>query len=230
MTGVVDELVVNNIGLVKSIVYKMHMPKELRDDAVSEGYLGLVEAAKNYNPTVGAKFSTYAYECISKRVSWFISCNGAGGVKIRTSVLKSCGKVRDYMRVYEVESPENLKDDDWTLIGVDKKDRAEVIACFCSSTSIDDKEDVLEDIRLSFEESVESSDSVRYISCYIKSKYKNPTVMLGIVQYISERGSINLSEIASQLKVKRQSVFAQLKRLQKDEKLHTMLSSLVTVA
>ena len=59
----VEELVLNNTDLVYSIIYKMHI--KINDDIVSEGMLALIEAARNYDATMGTQFSTYAVSYIN---------------------------------------------------------------------------------------------------------------------------------------------------------------------
>lgn len=53
-----DKLITSNIGLVVSISQKYFGPS--RDDLIQAGSLGLVEAARRYDPERGNRFSTYA--------------------------------------------------------------------------------------------------------------------------------------------------------------------------
>ena len=46
--------------IISSIARKMTSDKELQKDLIQEGYVGLLKAKKNYNPTFGVKFLTYA--------------------------------------------------------------------------------------------------------------------------------------------------------------------------
>jgi RNA polymerase primary sigma factor len=60
---VLNELLVNNRGLVESIAnkYMKHTSNKLDyDDLVSEGYLGLMKAIERFDTTLGYQFSTYA--------------------------------------------------------------------------------------------------------------------------------------------------------------------------
>lgn len=55
-----DELILANLGLVGSVA-KHFLGRGMDfDDLVSEGNLGLIEAAKRFDPMIGTKFSTYA--------------------------------------------------------------------------------------------------------------------------------------------------------------------------
>ncbi|HEY5312014.1 MAG TPA: sigma-70 family RNA polymerase sigma factor [Pirellulales bacterium] len=51
-------------GLVKSLALKIHrnLPRQLElDDLISYGQVGLAEAARDFDPTRGGQFSTFAY-------------------------------------------------------------------------------------------------------------------------------------------------------------------------
>lgn len=66
-----DELIKNNIGLIYHIANKfLPCPDGYcyeMDDLISEGYIALVIAAKNYNPAK-ASFSTYACKVIESKI------------------------------------------------------------------------------------------------------------------------------------------------------------------
>lgn len=70
-------LIADNLGLVYHVANKfMPCPKgyyyEL-DDLVSEGYIGLVAAAKNFNSSLGVTFSSYACKVIESRIKRSLS-------------------------------------------------------------------------------------------------------------------------------------------------------------
>ncbi len=59
-----DSLIDECQGLVKSIALKIHrgLPRQVNlDDMISDGQVALAEAAREYDPSRGARFSTYAY-------------------------------------------------------------------------------------------------------------------------------------------------------------------------
>lgn len=63
-----DELL-DSMGLVKSIALKMLTADHPDfDDLVQDGFLGLMEAARKYDPTAGPKFATFAYYLIYRRM------------------------------------------------------------------------------------------------------------------------------------------------------------------
>lgn len=58
-----DDLVNQHAGLVKRIAYHLmnRLPPNVQaDDLIQAGMLGLLEASRNYDPTQGASFETYA--------------------------------------------------------------------------------------------------------------------------------------------------------------------------
>lgn len=75
-----EKLVLECQGLVRFLAVQIHqrMPFVELDDLMSCGQLGLVQAAKDYDPNQGAKFSTFAYYRIrgaiydgATRMQWF---------------------------------------------------------------------------------------------------------------------------------------------------------------
>lgn len=61
-------IVLENVGLVHRVI-KDHCPhRRDRDDLLQEGLLGLLEAARRFDPSRAVAFSTYAYYWIRNRV------------------------------------------------------------------------------------------------------------------------------------------------------------------
>jgi RNA polymerase primary sigma factor len=56
----VDELVVSNLRYVVSLARKYKCKTLTEEDLISEGNIGLIKAAKRFDPSVGVKFITYA--------------------------------------------------------------------------------------------------------------------------------------------------------------------------
>lgn len=58
-----DQRIIEHIGLVKRIAYHLiaRLPSSVQvDDLIQSGMVGLIEASKNYDPSQGASFETYA--------------------------------------------------------------------------------------------------------------------------------------------------------------------------
>jgi len=62
-SGSSDDLVIKHAPLVKRIAYHLmaRLPPSVQvDDLIQSGMIGLLEASRNYDPTQGASFETYA--------------------------------------------------------------------------------------------------------------------------------------------------------------------------
>lgn len=67
-----DELVVANMPLVKRIANHFAKDLSLRDDLVQVGYVGLIKAVENFNPTLGVPFEAYARPVIGGEMSHYL--------------------------------------------------------------------------------------------------------------------------------------------------------------
>lgn len=70
-----DRLITDNVKLVY-YVYEKLSKNEItcrnKDDIVSEGMIGLIKAARNFDDTKGYKFATYATRCIQNEMLMFL--------------------------------------------------------------------------------------------------------------------------------------------------------------
>ena len=69
-----DELIMKNMSLVTSCAWrqvkKFGLPRLLTiDDLISEGTIGLMTAIMKFDPSLGYRFSTYAYPWINQKIS-----------------------------------------------------------------------------------------------------------------------------------------------------------------
>ena len=56
-----EQIVAENTGLVKSVALRLsHIYGEDAEDLIQIGYIGLIKAARRFEPERGLKFSTYA--------------------------------------------------------------------------------------------------------------------------------------------------------------------------
>jgi len=67
-----EEIVRRNIGLVKSIAIKFLSSGELLDDLIQAGYIGLLNAASNFDLARNTRFSTYASYLIQGEIRHYI--------------------------------------------------------------------------------------------------------------------------------------------------------------
>lgn len=68
----INELITGNLRLVISIVKKLHVDSFSFEDAVQEGNLALITAAKKFDPSFGVRFGSYAYAWIVQSVIRFL--------------------------------------------------------------------------------------------------------------------------------------------------------------
>ena len=66
-----DKFIEQNIGLVYKIAQKFTGHGVYLDDLVQEGCIGLINAARAYEPDKGYEFSTYASKCVRGRIMNF---------------------------------------------------------------------------------------------------------------------------------------------------------------
>ena len=70
-----DRLITDNVKLVYYIYEKLSKNKitlRYKDDIVSEGMIGLIKAARNFDETKGCKFATFAARCIQNEMLMFL--------------------------------------------------------------------------------------------------------------------------------------------------------------
>ena len=81
MSKPAENVMVDYLGLVRALAWKIHqkVPRHIElDDLFGYGCVGLAEAAKNFDPSRGLKFTTFAYYRIRgaildglSKMSWF---------------------------------------------------------------------------------------------------------------------------------------------------------------
>jgi RNA polymerase sigma factor (sigma-70 family) len=71
-----DQLVQEYLPLVKSVAGKYSKYSIPFEDLVQEGLIGLIEAARAFDPQHGTKLSTYAYYHIRKRIIYAVARSG----------------------------------------------------------------------------------------------------------------------------------------------------------
>ena len=70
-----DRLITDNVKLVYYIYEKLSknvLTISHKDDIVSEGMIGLIKAARNFDKTKGCKFATFAARCIQNEMLMFL--------------------------------------------------------------------------------------------------------------------------------------------------------------
>lgn len=105
-TGDLNPLCKTHEGLVKSQAKLYLRPGIEMDDLVQEGYMGLCRAAQKYDPSRGAKFSTYAVRWI-RSFAWRY-------VRNKTQVVKgrSVNGYSGWVDIYSLSAPIRLGNGD----------------------------------------------------------------------------------------------------------------------
>lgn len=97
-----EQLYLQNKGLINQIAKKYSGYCEL-EDLLQEGYFGLLDAAKSYDDTKGAAFSTYAYDHIRAVIHRYIEDNSST-IRVpsaqRSLILKMNRFIDGYIKKY----------------------------------------------------------------------------------------------------------------------------------
>lgn len=67
-----DQLVVRFMPLVKRVAAHYARDPSMRDDLVQVGYVGLIKAVENFNPTLGVPFEAYARPTIAGEITHYL--------------------------------------------------------------------------------------------------------------------------------------------------------------
>ncbi len=67
-----DALIVRHMGLVNSIARHFAFDPGMREDLTQVGYVGLIKAVEQFDPTIGVPFEAYARPVISGEISHYL--------------------------------------------------------------------------------------------------------------------------------------------------------------
>ena len=88
-----EKLIRENAGLVKSVALRLsYACNEEPDDLIQMGYIGLLKAARRFDPSLGFKFSTYAVPLIAGEIRSQLRDKGA--IKVSRSLKADAALVR----------------------------------------------------------------------------------------------------------------------------------------
>lgn len=88
-----EQIVAENTGLVKSVALRLSLIYgEDAEDLIQIGYIGLIKAARRFEPERGLKFSTYAVPLITGEIKSQIRDHGA--IKVSRSLKAEAAAVR----------------------------------------------------------------------------------------------------------------------------------------
>lgn len=93
MESKMDKIVAEHAGLVKSVALRLsYVCGEETEDLIQIGYIGLIKAARNFEPERGLKFSTYAVPMIAGEIRSQLRDKGA--IKVSRSIKSDVIAVR----------------------------------------------------------------------------------------------------------------------------------------
>lgn len=90
-TEAFEQLIVGNLGLVKSAAQRFIGRGTEAEDLIQIGAIGLIKAAKAYRPELGCEFSTYAFTMIVGEIRRFLRDDGL--IKVSRSTKKMCAEL-----------------------------------------------------------------------------------------------------------------------------------------
>ena len=126
-----DDLVTNNIGLVKKIAYKFSSFGEDPDDLFQIGCIGLMNAINHYDPSKNVKFNTYATPTIVGNIMNYLRDNRL--VRVSRDIQNMIKDINNFKKTYirehnrepndqEVMNALNLDPIDFSLAVSSKQD------------------------------------------------------------------------------------------------------------
>lgn len=116
-----EKLVQGNFPLIKVIVKKYLNKGVEYDDLYQLGCVGFLKAIKNFDETIGVKFSTYAVPMIAGEIKRFLRDDGM--IKVSRSIKSLAIKIRNLIEQIKNEGKEPLHVDEIAKhFGVDLED------------------------------------------------------------------------------------------------------------
>lgn len=95
-----NELITQNIGLVKSTAKHFINRGTDFEDLIQIGSIGLIKAAKAFNPELGYEFSTYAFSMITGEIRRHFRDDGL--IKVSRNIKTHCSKILHEKEMYEM--------------------------------------------------------------------------------------------------------------------------------
>ena len=105
-----EKLVQGNFPLIKVIVKKYLNKGVEYDDLYQLGCVGFLKAIKNFDETIGVKFSTYAVPMIAGEIKRFLRDDGM--IKVSRSIKSLAIKIKALNESYKAEGKEPLHVDE----------------------------------------------------------------------------------------------------------------------
>ena len=111
----IEQLIQDNTGLVYKQLHKFN--KAFDDDAVSYAFEALWRAAKTYDESKGAKFSTYASVCIYNEIALYLRKEQQ---RLKLDVVSYDNPIEDSTFLYFIKSDDDIEK---ALVDTEKMDK-----------------------------------------------------------------------------------------------------------
>jgi len=133
-----SKLVVSNLRLVVSIAKRFNNQGLDLEDLIQEGNLGLIHAAKKYDPSMGNRFSTYATWWIRQSVMRAIANKGRT-IRIPVHVRGQLAKLKRAAREFNQQNDRLPNAEELVLLtGFSEEEVAKLMVCSGMILSLDD--------------------------------------------------------------------------------------------
>lgn len=223
-----EHYVTDNMNLVYSVVNKMcyKLPDKIdMDDLYQEGYLGLINAAINFDESAGIQFSTYAVKSIRRKVNRFVNDN-----RYDFSISPYYhDKYREYLKLkYEKSNSEIAEILECSMQDLEQFKRLNR-CCSGDELIAEDSEmtifNIVEDPNLeSIHSEIERDELINAILNAINKKLgtrnlsKSKLIYLYYIEQLIDGTFVSYSDIAKTFNVSRQHVTEYITRLNKQVK------------
>lgn len=118
---VLETIVNGNLLLVLSILNRFKNKNENLDDLFQIGSIGLIKAVKNFDPSIGVMFSTYAVPMILGEIKRYIRDNNS--LRISRSIKDNAYKIMKYRDLFISDfNREPTTDEIASYLSMDKED------------------------------------------------------------------------------------------------------------
>ncbi len=107
-SSALDELVANNMGLVKKIAKSVNTHGSMDDDdLVQSGIIALIKAARNFSPSLNCRFTTYAWTAIDHYIRRDL-CSGGYEMRLPSNLYDRVRRLSAYCKGKPIENVEKL--------------------------------------------------------------------------------------------------------------------------
>jgi len=86
-----EKVICSNMGLVKSIASRFERADLEREDLIQIGVVGMIKAVRNFDPSFGCAFSTYAVPMIAGEIKRFLRDDGM--IKVSRVIKRNAAEI-----------------------------------------------------------------------------------------------------------------------------------------